>query len=143
MVSMDQVLMVGLKFQVRDSKVKVKRRENLQKKDVPLTIEKKKRTEIICLQLIAKELNREVTQEVVQGLNIKISSQTSSNSNNLCLSSSTQQISTHLPKDNKIRTLDKMVFHSVTTALVVNKHHRYISLLKSSSSSLKFHQINS
>ena len=126
--------------QVRDSKVKVKRKENRQKKDVLQTIEKNlKKTLITCLQLIAK-VNKEATQEVVQ--EIKISSQClTSNNSNTCLSSSIQLISTHLLKDNN-KILVKMVFHFLIMDFKVSKLHKFILLLKSSNSLHRFHQIN-
>ena len=126
--------------QVRDSKVKVKRKENLQKKDVLQIIEKNlKKTLITCLQLIAK-VNKEATQEVVQ--EIKISSQClTSNNSNTCLSSSIQLISTHLLKDNN-KILVKMVFHFLIMDFKVSKLHKFILLLKSSNSLHRFHQIN-
>ena len=130
--------------QVRDSKVKVKRKENRQKKDVLQTIEKNlKKTLITCLQLIAK-VNKEATQEVVQEIKIKISSQCqclTSNNSNTCLSSSIQLISTHLLKDNN-KILVKMVFHFLIMDFKVSKLHKFILLLKSSNSLHRFHQIN-
>ena len=115
--------MVG---KVQDNKVKVKRRENRRKKDVLLTIEKKKKMEITCLRLIAK-VNKEATLEADQMLNIQIRCQISNNSNNTCLNSSIHKISTHLLKDNKIRILDKTVFHLVIMALETSKLHRFTS----------------
>jgi len=128
--------------QVRDSKVKVKRKENRQKKDVLQIIEKNlKKTLITCLQLIAK-VNKEATQEVVQEIKIKISSQClTSNNSNTCLSSSIQLISTHLLKDNN-KILVKMVFHFLIMDFKVSKLHKFILLLKSSNSLHRFHQIN-
>tara|TARA_B110000285_G_C15139351_1_gene629615 strand:- start:4823 stop:5203 length:381 start_codon:yes stop_codon:yes gene_type:complete len=126
--------------------VKVKRKENRQKKDVLQIIEKNlKKIQITCLQLMAK-VNQEATQEVVQELNIKISSQwdqcQTSNSSNTCLSSSIQLISIHLLKDNN-KTLVKMVFHLEIMVFKVSKLHKFISLLKSSNLLHRFHQINS
>jgi hypothetical protein len=128
--------------QVRDSKVKVKRKENRQKKDVLQIIEKNlKKTLITCLQLIAK-VNKEATQEVDQEIKIKISSQClTSNNSNTCLSSSIQLISTHLLKDNN-KILVKMVFHFLIMDFKVSKLHKFILLLKSSNSLHRFHQIN-
>lgn len=132
--------------QVRDNKVKVKRKENRQKKDELQTIEKNlKKILITCLQLMAK-VNKEATQEVDQDLKINISSQWDqcqiSNNSNTCLSSSIQLISTHLLKDNN-KTLVKMVFHLVIMDFKVSKLHKFISLLKSSNLLHRFHQINS
>jgi hypothetical protein len=130
---------------VRDNKVKAKRKENLLKKDELQTIEKNlKKMQIICLQLIAK-VNKEAILEVVQELKIKISSLTKTSSNTClkeCLNSLMVLISIHLPKDNKIKTLDNMVFHLVIMVFKVSKLHKFISLLKSNSLSLKFHLIN-
>ena len=128
--------------QVRDSKVKEKRKENRQKKDVLQTIEKNlKKTLITCLLLIAK-VNKEATQEVVQEIKIKISSQClTSNNSNTCLSSSIQLISTHLLKDNN-KILVKMVFHFLIMDFKVSKLHKFILLLKSSNLLHRFHQIN-
>jgi hypothetical protein len=128
--------------QVRDSKVKVKRKENRQKKDVLQIIEKNlKKTLITCLQLIAK-VNKEATQEVDQEIKIKISSQClTSNNSNTCLSSSIQLISTHLLKDNN-KILVKMVFHFLIMDFKVSKLHKFILLLNSSNLLHRFHQIN-
>jgi hypothetical protein len=117
--------MVG---KVKDNKAKVKRRESRLKKDVHLIIEKKKKMEMetTCLQLIAK-VNKEATLEVVQVLNIKIRCQINNSSNNTCPNSLILQISTHLLKDNKIKILDKTVFHLVTMALETSNLHRFIS----------------
>ena len=120
---MVQIRMAG---KVKDNKVKVKRRESRLKKGVHLIIEKKKKMETTCLQLIAK-VNKEATLEVVQEVKIKIRCQINSSSNNTCPNSLILQISTHLLKDNKIKILDKTVFHLVTMALETSNLHRFIS----------------
>ena len=120
------------KVQLKDNRVRVKRKENHLKKDVLPTIEKNlKRTEIICLQLIAKVI-KEVIQEAdppVSRINLQINS-----NSNTCRSSLMQLILILLPMVNKIRILDKTVFHLVTMVLVDNSLRRFILLLKSSSS---------
>lgn len=138
------IWILDLVLQVSDNNRREKRKENPLKKDVHLTIERnlKKIIKIICHRLTAK-VSKEVTQEVVQELNIKISSHSKiSNTNNICLNTSILKISTLLHKDNN-KTLDKTAFHLVTTVLEVNKLHKFTSLLRSSSSLHRFHQINS
>jgi hypothetical protein len=128
----------------QDSKVRVKRRENRRRKDVLLTIEKKKKMPITCHRLIAK-INKEATLEVVQVLKIKIRCQikiSNNSSNNICLNSSIPQISTHLHKDNKIKILDKTVSHLVIMASEISRLHKFTSLLKSNNLLLKFLLIN-
>ena len=120
---MVQIRMAG---KVKDNKVKVKKRESRLKKGVHLIIEKKKKMETTCLQLIAK-VNKEATLEVVQEVKIKIRCQINSSSNNTCPNSLILQISTHLLKDNKIKILEKTVFHLVTMALETSNLHRFIS----------------
>tara|TARA_B110001469_G_C9531005_1_gene263959 strand:- start:212 stop:655 length:444 start_codon:yes stop_codon:yes gene_type:complete len=140
-IFMEQVLMAS---EAQDSKVRAKRRENHRKKDVLQTIEKKKKMQITCHRLTVK-VNKEATLEVVQVLNIKIRCQCQSSnnsSNNTCLNSSIPQISTHLLKDNKIKILDKTVFHLVIMALEISKLHRFTSSLKSNNLLLKFLLIN-